>query len=293
MSNNQATPSATARSCLDFEKLDWSPSRINVVEDTSLVGKGALCDPKSQVKVSQELGLNDILSGRGRVARNHIGNQQFRLFINQNVEHYIAAPTSMEKTGMIISLVKTLREEMGARFLKQTRNGYELLGKGGTHEKVGHALRDATKARAKAFSSTDLLQEMSLEPTEKQDAASIRTYSQPNQAETMEGDRVIVNRSIESNLHSLCEEYHRAVLGGNTPYRSREEQSGRNTVPQITTKAMEENEVLKGSLKRLIARLDDECDPGSDTPFFGPTPVPWGIDVSHTSEKNVWNPNIV
>jgi hypothetical protein len=298
MSNNQAAPSAAARSCLDFEKVDLSPSRYTMVEDTSPLGRGVLHGHKSQLKEFQELGPNDILSGRGRVARNHIGNQQFRLFINQNVDHYIAAPTSMEKTGMIIALVKTLREEMGARFLNPTRNGYVLLGKGEAHEKVGHALRDATKARAKAFSSTDLLQEMSLEPADEQNVASIVTYPQPNQAESMEGNRIMINPSIESNTHSLCEKYHWAMLGDNTTHRSREQQCGLDRMPKITTKAMEENDVLLGSLKRLIARLDDECDDCSNTPFLGPTPVPWDIDASHTSDKNAarsseWNPNTV
>jgi hypothetical protein len=298
MTNNEAAPSAAARSCLDFEKLHLSPRRYNMVEDTSPLGKGVLHGRKSQVKEFQELGPNDILSGRGRVTRNHIGNQQFRSFINQNVDQYIAAPTSIEKTGMIIALVKTLREEMGARFLKQTRNGYVLLGKGEAHEKVGHALRDATKARAKAFSSTDLLQGMSLEPSDEQKVASIATYPQPNQAESMEGNRIMINSSIESNMHSLCEKYHRGMLGSNRPHRSRERQCGLDTMPKITTTAMEENEVLIGSLKRLIARLDEECDNCINTPFLGPTPVPWDIAASHTSDKNVarsceWNPNIV
>lgn len=70
--------------------------------------------------------------------------------ISGNVQRYIEARTCHEKTNVIMSVVKYMRQELGARFYKETPGGksYRLLDKRETHEKVGHALRDMAKSKS-------------------------------------------------------------------------------------------------------------------------------------------------
>jgi hypothetical protein len=138
----------------------------------------------------------------------------------------------------------------------------------------------------KASSSADLMPVLSSEPTEQDEASKVT--SQANHPKTIDGDRIL-NPSLESNVPSLFEQYHSAMLGGSTPYISQERQCGpavARTPPTITTAVMEKEDILKGSLERLIARLDvDDC---GDTALLGPTPVPWTISNNYDM-KTYWS----
>ena len=61
------------------------------------------------------------------------------------------ADTCHEKTKVIISVMRYMRREFQTKFYKETPDGaYRQLDKRETHEKVGHALRDMAKAKAKS-----------------------------------------------------------------------------------------------------------------------------------------------
>ena len=96
------------------------------------------------------LGPYDILCGRSSTAFNNIGNRRFRMTISFNLKRYLDAPTRSDKSVVIWNIVKLLKEDVGARFLKTTKNGYVELSEKKMREKVGHALRDMAMAEQKA-----------------------------------------------------------------------------------------------------------------------------------------------
>ena len=89
-----------------------------------------------------ELGPYDILCGRSGTSFNNVGNRRFRVTISINLQRYIDAPSRQDKGKVIKSVVRMLKDEVGARFLKKTKNGYVEMGEKKMREKVGHALRD-------------------------------------------------------------------------------------------------------------------------------------------------------
>jgi hypothetical protein len=93
------------------------------------------------------LGPNDILCGRCKMSFNHVGNQHFRATISLNLHQYLDARSRHEKSAIIVSLVRMLRNESGTRFLKNTKQGLVELSEKQAREKVGHALRDMAVAK--------------------------------------------------------------------------------------------------------------------------------------------------
>ena len=88
------------------------------------------------------VGPYDILCGRNSTAFNNIGNRRFRVTIALNLKRYMEAKTRRDKTEVIISVLKLLREDVGARFLKRKGDKLVELSDARAREKVGHALRD-------------------------------------------------------------------------------------------------------------------------------------------------------
>eukprot|EP00980_Cylindrotheca_fusiformis_P006891 scaffold1442_cov128-Cylindrotheca_fusiformis.AAC.12 len=95
----------------------------------------------------------DILSGRCREARNNIGNRRFRVTIEMNLSAYQAAPTKTDRSVLIDSLVRMLRDDVGARFLKKEWGHYVELGEMDARKKVAHALRDMSRTDQKQHES--------------------------------------------------------------------------------------------------------------------------------------------
>ena len=90
------------------------------------------------------LGPYDVLTGRGKKAWNNPGNEYFRVIINNNVQLYQKASTFKAKSTLIVNVIKQMQTGLGARFVKEGTNGqYEILNRKETHNKVGHAFRDA------------------------------------------------------------------------------------------------------------------------------------------------------
>lgn len=91
----------------------------------------------------------DVICGRSSTAFLNVGNKRFRVTMALNLQRYMAAPSRQDKTIVIWSLVRTMQEDTGARFLKLTKNGYVELGDKPIKEKVGHALRDLALAHVR------------------------------------------------------------------------------------------------------------------------------------------------
>ena len=64
---------------------------------------------------------SDILFGRGQIVMNHPGNTMFRNFIHCNLEVYSNIQSKKESTQWTWSVVRKLKSENGARFLKEER----------------------------------------------------------------------------------------------------------------------------------------------------------------------------
>jgi len=103
--------------------------------------------PTGATKESEEVGPYDILCGRDKLAFNNIGNRRFRVTMNLNMPRYLQATTRYEKSTVIISIVRMLRDEVGARFLKKKGKIYVEIDEKEARSKVGHALRDMRVAQ--------------------------------------------------------------------------------------------------------------------------------------------------
>jgi hypothetical protein len=88
----------------------------------------------------------DILCARGKAYRKHPGNKKFSAAIRANLQTYSEAPKRVDKSNVVVLIVRSLREN-GGRFIKQdkrTKQYYELTD-GQAHRKTGHAIRDLIK----------------------------------------------------------------------------------------------------------------------------------------------------
>ena len=96
-------------------------------------------------------GEKDVLCGRGRTNAKHPGNKKFMQVIRSNLKLYTDAPSRMQKSVVVSSVVHFLLDA-GLRFLKFDRNcdRYVELCSERTHDKVGHAIRDLLKANKKS-----------------------------------------------------------------------------------------------------------------------------------------------
>ena len=151
---------ATSNSQVSFGKLratSQSPKHDGMLD--AIEQKKALKPPIGKVSVIKKhpsptkiktLGHYDILCGRSSTAFNNIGNRRFRMTISFNLKRYMDAPTRSDKSVVIWSIVKLLKEDVGARFVKASKGGYVELTEKKMREKVGHALRDMQMAEQKA-----------------------------------------------------------------------------------------------------------------------------------------------
>ena len=200
-SYHQAAPSQCASSNDTADFVSSSPTRMAVVPEVALsssstplrtssksTSKKSKCSKKgsstapnrriasspadqdeSAVLISQsEVGEYDILCGRRKTSFNNVGNKHFRNTISQFLTEYLSISSKRAKTELIIKIVRHLRDEVGARFLKPTSKTippstsssnkrtkkttastadqfYVELLEREAREKVGHALRDLGK----------------------------------------------------------------------------------------------------------------------------------------------------
>jgi hypothetical protein len=96
----------------------------------------------------------DIFCGRGKASGKHPGNKKFSAAIRANLKVYGEAPKRVNKSSVVVSIIKSLREN-GGRFIKQdkrTKQYYELSDEQ-AHGKTGHAIRDLQKYNKRPSSS--------------------------------------------------------------------------------------------------------------------------------------------
>lgn len=95
----------------------------------------------------------DVICGRGKGTFAHTGNRRFRVIIAMNLEKYVLATSKSEKTYIVASIVKQIKEASpNGGFLKKDSSTGQWM-KMDDHlakDKVGHALRDAATEAKKA-----------------------------------------------------------------------------------------------------------------------------------------------
>jgi hypothetical protein len=162
------------------------------------------------------IGSYDVLCGRHRLAFNNIGNRRLRVTVSLSLERYLAKPSRQDKTLVIISIVKLIRES-GGRFLKWKKDRWIELGEKQAREKVGHALRDMASARyllPSSFASTlpakkDLLLQSSTHSTSKEKQctssmlAETLTRCRSNKSESNTFN--MTDSAVESSAHFGCD----------------------------------------------------------------------------------------
>ncbi|KAL3927899.1 MAG: hypothetical protein SGBAC_012885 [Bacillariaceae sp.] len=101
--------------------------------------------------VSQDVRPYDILCGRSKTCFNNIGNRRFRITIGMNLEKYDNLTNRTERGKFIVSLARTLKEDVGFRFVRiSKKTGRVELSDEEVRAKIGHALRDLSKTKAEA-----------------------------------------------------------------------------------------------------------------------------------------------
>lgn len=109
--------------------------------------------PRKQHKKNEPMaegyvpGSYDIICGdRSKHAMNHVGNRRFKIIINMHLDKYRHAPSRVDKTLIVISIVDWIRQSdpCGHFVRKDRRTGTWVdIGDQQAREKVGYALRDA------------------------------------------------------------------------------------------------------------------------------------------------------
>lgn len=102
-----------------------------------------------------EIKPTDIICGRSKASFNNIGNRRFRVTISINLGRYVNAETMMEKSQIVENVIRVLRDDVGARFLKQVAGKspdgvrrYVEMDDNYAREKVNNTLRDMALAEA-------------------------------------------------------------------------------------------------------------------------------------------------
>lgn len=148
---------------------------------------------------------DDILCGRGKVFAKHPGNQTFTTAIRVSLQAYVDAPKRIDKSIVVSALANRLREA-GHRFIKydKSRQQWFELSNDGSHEKVGHAIRDLLKTLSS--------QSAPLKPRQ-----IIRTISSIDQPENDSADikpvASLMEQSTRTTPASFLESQHRLHFG--------------------------------------------------------------------------------
>eukprot|EP00980_Cylindrotheca_fusiformis_P001858 scaffold417_cov97-Cylindrotheca_fusiformis.AAC.1 len=104
-------------------------------------------------KTTAALRPYDILSGRSKSCFNNIGNRRFRITVSLNVKRYNSIATRSGRARFIESFARTLKDDVGFRFLRILKNGEKVeLSEEEARAKIGHALRDLSLCLRKAAS---------------------------------------------------------------------------------------------------------------------------------------------
>jgi hypothetical protein len=163
------------------------------------------------------IGLYDVLCGRHKLAFNNIGNRRFRVTISLSLERYLSSPRRQDKTQVVFSIVKLIKEN-GGRFLKWKKDRWVEIEEKQAREKVGHALRDMASSRDVLASSLSAKKENVLQSSDHSTSeqkqcnhmpAGAFTRSRSNKSEsTFNKD----DSAVESIAQFECDVYFSAPL---------------------------------------------------------------------------------
>lgn len=119
----------------------------------------------SGAAIVTELGPYDIVCGHNNAGYDSVGNRRFRATIQMNLQRYVNCPSKKGRTNIIGSIVRLLREQAGARFLKEERfersssgqqqrlrlrqSRYTIMTQKQAHEKVCRSFGDLMASRCK------------------------------------------------------------------------------------------------------------------------------------------------
>ena len=87
----------------------------------------------------------DILMGRDKVAREHVGNRRLVQMIEENKQAYDDAPSKAEKTLLATQMVHMIKES-GGRFLKSEDVGWVEADELAARDKITNAFRSIRKS---------------------------------------------------------------------------------------------------------------------------------------------------
>ena len=104
---------------------------------------------------------NCVICGRGKIARNHIGNKRFRALLKKFAHKYGDASSKVEKSIVVSEIVETVRQAAKpyGGFVKQSCDGkgWVEVGDEMAREKVGSNLRDLLHAQYKSSTKAKLV----------------------------------------------------------------------------------------------------------------------------------------
>jgi hypothetical protein len=131
----------------------------------------------------------DILCGRGKACGKHPGNKKFSAAIRANLQKYGEAPKRVDKSNVVVLVVRSLREN-GGRFIKQDKRTkqYHELSDGQAHGKTGHAIRDLLKYNNGPSSSTSQLDNSVLSDS---DISKIRFHAFDDEDDRVHGNAIL------------------------------------------------------------------------------------------------------
>lgn len=89
----------------------------------------------------------DVICAKGKKAFNSIGNRRFRVLIDVHLQSYKDAPTKLEKTAIVNSIVEVVRGVASAGFIKIDGDEWIEVGDVAAREKVGQTIRDVLSQR--------------------------------------------------------------------------------------------------------------------------------------------------
>ena len=85
----------------------------------------------------------NIMCGRGKAYIKNRGNMQYMGMIRANMQPYLEAKTTLDRTAIIASLLQEIATK-GTRFIKKDPNTKEwyTMSQDAAHDKIGHSIRD-------------------------------------------------------------------------------------------------------------------------------------------------------
>lgn len=123
----------------------------------------------------------DIVCGKDKLSRAHVGNKRFRAVIEMNRERYQTAPTRDDKTQITCEIIAMIRScQPGGRFLKfdTDTNQWIVLGDEYAREKVSHALRSVKDPLRKKIRKTKRTSVQTMYPEDENDVFAALLHGQ-------------------------------------------------------------------------------------------------------------------